>query len=168
MRLIDADKLKEKIKDHTGLLHSNGEGELAYYTKNVLIMKAIDEAPTIQPHGIDKDRLIRDLNLNTNYGFYGEFTDGSEIAFTLRELMTIINQQPTSDGWIPVSERLPEDPQMDCYITINNGCTMFTYKGRYSSDACWRFLSGYPVDAEVTAWQPIIKPQPYKEGVKNE
>lgn len=78
---------------------------------------------TIHPQGIDKDRLIRDLNLNTNYGFYGEFTDGSEIAFTLRELMAIINQQPTTDGWIPVSERLPEKEDLsdDGFVLVQEG-----------------------------------------------
>lgn len=50
---------------------------------------------------ISGQKLIEELNTTTEYGFYGEFMDGSEVAYTLRELMQIIESQPPADQWIP-------------------------------------------------------------------
>ena len=45
---------------------------------------------------IDADALIELLHKNTNIGFYGEFTDGSEVAYTQREVVKIIDEQPAA------------------------------------------------------------------------
>lgn len=148
MKPIDADKLKELYEPYKGL-----------DVPCAVVCQNIDDMPTVQPQGIDKDRLIRDLNLNTNYGFYGEFTDGSEIAFTLRELIAIINQQPTSDGWIPCSRELPKE-NGKYFVTIWDEII-----GLYTTE--WHFYNGnftpfvYYTNRRILAWQPL--PQPYKE-----
>lgn len=153
MRLIDADELKKLYEPYKGL---------RLKVPCEVICLNIEDQPTIQPQGIDKDRLIRDLNLNTNYGFYGEFTDGSEIAFTLRELMAIINQQPTSDGWIPVSERLPDKPEPyeeDSYL-IQDYQVVTPYSAYWNGEI-WTDVDDKKI-VKVLAWQPL--PQPYKES----
>jgi hypothetical protein len=89
MRLIDADTLKAEF---TGNFHENW-----HYTA---IRAMVDEAPTIQPQGIDKDRLIEfidDIKDNTMYE--DEFDEYSpyEIIAIMDELIDFINQQPTTD-----------------------------------------------------------------------
>ena len=55
--------------------------------------------PTIQPQGIDKDRLIEELKEESKFALYEmeepKIYAGIEIA------IEVVNDQPTSDGWIP-------------------------------------------------------------------
>lgn len=60
---------------------------------------------------IDSYELIKKLTLDTSKGFYGEFMDGSEVAYTSREVVAAINDMPTltqPNEWISVEERMPE------------------------------------------------------------
>lgn len=60
---------------------------------------------------IDGNDFMRQLTLDTSKGHYGEFMDGSEVAFTSREIATFVEQMPTltpSNEWVAVEERLPE------------------------------------------------------------
>lgn len=50
---------------------------------------------------IDSSRFIRDLTLDTSKGFYGEFVDGSEVAYTSREIDKAIRDTPTISA-VPV------------------------------------------------------------------
>lgn len=44
---------------------------------------------------ISRSALIKELCENTKIGFYGEFTDGSEVAYTQREIISF-----NEDGFI--------------------------------------------------------------------
>ena len=44
---------------------------------------------------IDGNDFMRRLTLDTSKGHYGEFTDGSEVAFTFREIAAFLEQTPT-------------------------------------------------------------------------
>ena len=61
---------------------------------------------------IDGNDFMRQLTLDTSKGHYGEFMDGSEVAFTSREIAAFVEQMPTltqPNEWVRVEERLPED-----------------------------------------------------------
>ena len=44
---------------------------------------------------IDGNDFMRRLTLDTSKGHYGEFMDGSEVAFTSREIAAFVEQMPT-------------------------------------------------------------------------
>lgn len=81
----------------------------------------------------------------------------------------MIDEQPTiyaNDGWIPVSEHLPEVPE-----GIDDDCPEFnvTIKGadkattlKYSPDGTWFDDLGEVY--QVVAWQPLPKPYRPEEG----
>lgn len=48
---------------------------------------------TVRP--IDGNDFMRRLTLDTSKGHYGEFMDGSEVAFTSREIAAFVEQMPT-------------------------------------------------------------------------
>ena len=50
---------------------------------------------------IDGNEFIRKLTLDTSKGFYGQFMDGSEVAYTSREIDNAIENAPTIDA-VPV------------------------------------------------------------------
>ena len=47
---------------------------------------------------IDADALKTALYYDVSKGTYGEFTDGSEVSLTDREILKLIDQQPTIDA----------------------------------------------------------------------
>ena len=73
-----------------------------------------------------------------------------------------------SGGWIPVEDRLPEDPDVNVLVQVSgrpvsnieliNALTL----AAYSPDDGW-ILEMYPewTNPEVTAWQPL--PDPYDQ-----
>lgn len=44
---------------------------------------------------IDANDFMRRLTLDTSKGHYGEFMDGSEVAFTSREIARFVEEMPT-------------------------------------------------------------------------
>lgn len=51
---------------------------------------------------IDSSEFIKNLTLDTSKGFYGEFMDGSEIAYTSREIDAAVENAPTIDAVLVV------------------------------------------------------------------
>lgn len=51
---------------------------------------------------IDSSEFIKNLALDTSKGFYGEFMDGSEIAYTSREIDAAVENAPTIDAVLVV------------------------------------------------------------------
>lgn len=47
---------------------------------------------------IDSSEFIKNLTLDTSKGFYGEFMDGSEVAYTSREIDAAVENAPTIDA----------------------------------------------------------------------
>lgn len=79
-------------------------------------------------------------------------------------------QEPQVGGWIPVSERLPEDGY-GVLVTVNGKHNNITFVdaleiAEYDGDFGW-IVEGYPqwTDPNVTAWQPL--PEPF-EGREEE
>ena len=79
-------------------------------------------------------------------------------------------QEPQVGGWIPVSERLPEDGY-GVLVTVNGKHNNITFVdaleiAEYDGDFGW-IVEGYPqwTDPDVTAWQPL--PEPF-EGREEE
>ena len=102
-----------------------------------------------------KDRLKQYKDEYSKYGKY----DGlyvADVLEMLEQLQGDLEQDEKENGWIPVSERLPED---GTYITTLDGELVgqeepFTgmcgiEKGKWDDEDC------------VIAWMPL--PEPYKE-----
>lgn len=78
----------------------------------------------------------------------------------------MIDEQPTvyaNNGWIPVSEKLPEEDErykgrkaIDVLVTTSNGRVTKVQRQSKYDYWCWGRIYGEP-----TAWQPL--PKPYKE-----
>ena len=60
---------------------------------------------------IDGNDFMRQLTLDTSKGHYGEFMDGSEVAYTSREIAKFVEDMPTltlPNEWVSVEERSPK------------------------------------------------------------
>ena len=71
---------------------------------------------------IDGNDFMRQLTLDTSKGHYGEFMDGSEVAYTSREIAKFVEDMPTltlPNEWVSVEERLP--PEHEPVLCIVNG-----------------------------------------------
>lgn len=90
----------------------------------------------------------------------------TEISGIVRSHMDDV---PDNDsGWIPVSERLPEEgKEVLAQFTVrvvhtNNKVDEFVYiHTMYYENGAWKSFAGVP-NGKVEAWQPL--PEPYKEG----
>ena len=87
----------------------------------------------------------------------------------LDEVERFIREFPQVGGWIPVSERLPEEGQDRYYpislVTLDNGDVCLGVY-RYDDKEWWTRMSVgehyYTNTHKVIAWQPL--PEPYKGG----
>lgn len=160
--MIDEKKLIMAIANWQMGLKLSWKSQADTVIYNILeeVVGLIEEQPTIQPQGIDKDRLIEEmeklkLNKLMNVRAY------SVMSHTLDLVKDIINQQPTSDGWIPCSERLPDKPETyeeDSYLIQDY--QIVTPYSAYWNGEIWTDVDG-KIIVNVLAWQPL--PQPYKE-----
>ena len=76
-------------------------------------------------------------------------------------------QEPQVGGWIPVTEKLPENG-CGVLVTVNGKHNNITFVNaleiaEYGNTEGW-IIEGYLdwLDPDVTAWQPL--PEPYKGG----
>ena len=67
-----------------------------------------------------------------------------------------------NDGWIPCSERLPEDDSI-CIVTVEypNNKTMVDYGWFDRKGVCWFVGMQEFRTSNILAWQPL--PEPFKE-----
>ena len=108
---------------------------------------------------IDEKKLIKELSKNS---VFEKITNAEG-----KNIFEIIEAQPQVGGWIPVSERLPEDGY-GVLVTVNGKHNNITFVdaleiAEYDGDFGW-IVEGYPqwTDPDVTAWMPL--PEPYKES----
>lgn len=107
---------------------------------------------------IDEKKLIEELSKNS---VFEKITNAEG-----KNVFEIIEEQPQVGGWIPVSERLPEEGY-GVLATVNGKHNNTTFIdaleiAEYDSDEGW-IIEGYLdwINPDVTAWQPL--PEPYKE-----
>ena len=170
----------EAISDHTG--------DMMFWVDKKAVYKVIKKLPTIKPQGIDKDRLIEEMErVSDKISMIWNGCFGSAVQ-------EVINQQPTTDGWIPCrSGQMPEELEPVNITWVNRNPESyykqikdvpFTGTGIFYNGEWW-WYSAYCVDylaeygenqadamdknIEVIAWQPLPQPlpQPYKESENN-
>lgn len=120
---------------------------------------------------IDANDFMRRLTLDTGKGHYGEFMDGSEVAFTSREIAAFVEQMPTltpPNEWISVEEKLPESIVNKVLVYCENGYIGYGHYEKYQGEETWYNLeSGEPFSSwslqnclpyKVTHWMPSPKP----------
>lgn len=121
---------------------------------------------------IDGNDFMRQLTLDTSKGHYGEFMDGSEVAYTSREIAKFVEDMPTltlPNEWVSVEERLP--PEHEPVLCIVNGKPKpnITLEEAYQLGS-WNKADGWIIDeyldwedTVVLWWMPLPEP-PGKEG----
>ena len=233
MRLIDADKLIEKLRDFKEWENDDGR-PIHTMSETQRIDRSINFAQT-EPTAFDADKVVSELEKNasrytkkyvTPYGNNGyrdtkaisihkaieivkqeaEQYQSSEIGFisktevltlieeikrnddipknygTLLDIMRMIRNMPTVDntdnGWIPCSERLPEESgyYLVTYHNWSDGNFLPKYDDTYVRRLHYQISEhfvgwNYPKNVddraendchkEVIAWQPL--PEPFKE-----
>ncbi len=111
-----------------------------------------------------KDRLMQYEDEYLKYSKY----DGLYVADVLEmldQLKDDLEQDEKENGWIPVSERLPEIKRNyeECYLVTDG---IFCWMAYWTSKKEWVFADctncKNKIDwTDVVAWRPL--PEPYKE-----
>lgn len=111
-----------------------------------------------------KDRLIQLKNEVENTG-NGAYFSKNNISKIVELLLADLEQDEKENGWIPVSERLPEIkmPYEECYLVTDG---RFCWMAYYIREKEWIFADctncKNKIDwTDIVAWQPL--PKPYKE-----
>lgn len=85
-----------------------------------------------------------------------ELIEREEVKKNIREVAKEYN-----NGWIPCSERLPDDFMSFEYLTIRKGHTLATITYYCVVNHKWYLSRNSSKEIDVIAWQPL--PEPYKE-----
>lgn len=120
---------------------------------------------------IDGNEFMKKLTLDTSKGFYGEFMDGSDTAYTSREIGRFIEDMPTitlPNEWISVKDRLPELPDQDwCSVMVNTAkkgnpkSRLMIYERsiiRGKRVERWKYYWDRIADELPDYWMPLPKP----------
>ena len=86
----------------------------------------------------------------------------------IRQTVEECKREWANEGWIPVTERLPEE-DCSCRVTVKNEF------GKYVGDCYWNkgekqfenwnaYLDCYVKVSDVTAWKPIEEPYTEEEA----
>ena len=92
-------------------------------------------------------------------GNYNNYADGMNDAFD--EAIEIVKQEAEqyNNGWIPVSEKLPEDYETYLVTNVDSFGQRHTYKGWYGVEhKIWHMEGNSERKMNVVAWQPLPKP----------
>lgn len=111
-----------------------------------------------------RDRLIQLKNEVENTG-NGAYFSKNNISKIVELLFTDLEQDEKENGWIPVSERMPEIkmPYEECYLVTDG---RFCWMAYYIREKEWIFADytncKNKIDwTGIVAWRPL--PEPYKE-----
>ena len=102
-----------------------------------------------------KDRLIQLKNEVENTG-NGAYFSKNNISKIVELLLTDLEQDEKENGWIPVSERLPEDGT-NVIASFSSGTVT---ELRYVANGIFHGIYEYSTKV-IVAWRPL--PEPYKE-----
>lgn len=83
------------------------------------------------------------------------------IAATIEDCQRVIGDIPEDSGWVPVTERLPEEHQ--CVVAVcKNGKIFVGYHWRYGPEVYWCIVtarnSTKRITQIVTHWMPLHEP----------
>lgn len=113
---------------------------------------------------IDADGLSEIINMRIHYYLRGSNGGEQRMAVCYKELKQLIDKQPITYDWIPVTERLPEEGinpvTQDAYVypvTVDFGNVRDV---RYYSFCHGHWYNQGPreLDDIVIAWAPIFEP----------
>lgn len=86
-----------------------------------------------------------------------------------KEYAAVVKENLTSEkngGWIPCSERLPEEIAKDCLVTLENGAVFQAQYAKYCKEfrivAPYHGIIRFHEDNPVIAWCEL--PAPYQKG----
>lgn len=172
--VLDKDYREAILNEDNDLILAIQNQQSAY----MIALRLLDNEPT----AYSVDKVVEELNeldvkSITRYknGNFGNF-DGVEYYIKKRKAIEIVKQEAekfgtdinvVSNGWIPCSERLPEEP-FGCLVTVID-CEPVTqtdfenilpYFVGYDGES-WNDEDGNEIPFEVIAWQPL--PEPFKE-----
>lgn len=89
----------------------------------------------------------------------------SEQIEALMEAMDIVEKYSKIGGWIPCSERLPDNGGMYLVTAVENGLYHTTFSKWQSRYKKWD-LTGSKAYWKITAWQPLPEAYHGQMGVK--
>lgn len=104
------------------------------------------------------EELIQRLK-EPDYKYYG-----CELSRGEAELAISALEKQLTNGWIPVTERLPnmeECQKNDCRFIVTDGNRVYEDSFDYMADGYIEPHWTYSTMCQPTAWQPL--PEPYKE-----
>lgn len=124
---------------------------------------------------IDEKKLIEDIEKEIEFAMKCNMPD---IVAGMRQIASVIEEQPKIGEWIPCSERLPEMHREDMeaegeYYMISNPVIVTDgqqiYIAEYEADMDYRYgwhsLDGEDYD-NIIAWIPL--PKPYRPEEESE
>ena len=121
---------------------------------------------------IDGNDFMRQLTLDTSKGHYGEFMDGSEVAYTSREIAKFVEDMPTltlPNEWVSAENAMPAEHKSVLCIVSGKPRPNITLEEAYQLGS-WNKADGWIIDeyldwedAVVLWWMPLPEP-PGKEG----
>lgn len=128
--------------------------EVAEFTWNEACRAALQPGNSAQPVTVPAGYVLVPVEPTTNQWAAGMQAFDSGMDKVTRVYKAMLAAAPTTpDGWIPVSERMPEWKSDYRYIPLNlllNGRTVV--QGGFDDGRFW--LDGVRI-SNVTAWQPL-------------
>ena len=121
-----------------------------------------------QPTAYSIDKVVEELETNKQNAL--EVEESIKEYNVWNEAIEIVQKvaEEYNGGWIPCSERLPEEPfgclvtVIDCEpVTQNEFANILPYFVGYDGES-WNDADGEEIPFEVIAWQPL--PEPPKEN----
>ena len=111
---------------------------------------------------IDEKKLIEDIGKEIEFAMKCNMP---EMVAGMRQIASIIEEQPKIGEWIPCSERLPEESGTYIVNAIENSIIHVTFAKWMPRMKRWN-LSGNRSYWKVTAWMAL--PEPYRPEKESE
>ena len=111
---------------------------------------------------IDEKKLIEDIEKEIEFAMKCNMP---AMVAGMRQIASVIENQPKIGEWIPCSERLPEESGTYIVNAIENHIVHVTFAKWMPRIKRWN-LSGNRSYWKVTAWMPL--PEPYRPEKESE
>ena len=174
MRLIDADKLIEKLLDFKEW--ENDDGRPIHTMSETQRIDRCINFVQMEQTAYDFDKVVKELEKELSLADkekerctgknHLQFDSAKGYASGISTAIEIVKAGggEYNDGWIPCSERLPEAGKRYLVSAIwkdKDFEKSAVYDAVYGSDGLWHSYNYEPVSYKVIAWQPL--PEPFKE-----